>query len=163
MAKLSQFFSNKEIEKVDSKIKIYSQQGTEYNIMKNNLYQRRDLLTSLNQDIDKVKSNLFFNVLNVIKASAGYDANKLIFSPTDPRYDNVGNNLDDMYEYDYYRNGRDSLFLDILEQIAYYGAAYEVHYERNPEKKVMNRELLDTRSVYPDPNGRGSVENFNHI
>jgi hypothetical protein len=155
--------SGEKLEKFKHMVEKQRKLGYDANVSKNIIFTAREEIDRIDQPIEKYRSNMFHSISNAKKAVRFSDEIQVQFLSRDLYSDLEADCLTNMYEFDYDTLKRDILEYYQLDDIDRYGCAIEVATHWDDIQKSMSTKRIHPRSMFPDPQGYGTINNFRFI
>ncbi|MDR2415615.1 MAG: hypothetical protein LBD75_03240 [Candidatus Peribacteria bacterium] len=134
--------------------------GLQTKTSKDAIFQRRIYTDSINKDDEIYRTRLFFSIQQTKQAVRFMNKSNIIFHSRDAFSTREAGNETKLYRYDYDYNLRNIMEFYKTIDIDNFGVSVEVAPSRDNKKKAPKYYRVHPRSIYCDPMGYGTINNF---
>lgn len=134
--------------------------GLNANVQKNNIFTQQADIDAINKPEDKYRSKMFYSIHTTKQGLRWSNDAQVEFCSRDLYSDREAGWLTKCYEYDYKHEKWNIMALFRWEDIDRYWVAVEVACGWNDKTKAPIYKRIHPRTIYPDPDGYGTINNF---
>ena len=136
------------------------QQGYTAKVSKDRIFQQREEIDRIDQPIEKYRSNMFYAISQTKQAIRFTNDVQTVFNSRDIYSDREAGAMTKNYAYDYDHEMRNVMDYYFGSDIDHFGVGVEACVGWNNDNKAPIFKRIHPRSIYPDPDGYGTINNF---
>lgn len=130
------------------------------NVQKNEIFTQQADIDAINKPEDKYRSKMFYSIHSTKQALRWMNDAQVEFCSRDLYSDREAGGLTKCYEYDHKHEKWNIMEYFYGEDIDRYWVGVEVACGWNDESKAPIYKRIHPRTIYPDPDGYGNINNF---
>lgn len=134
--------------------------GLNANVQKNNIFTQQAEIDAINKPEDKYRSKMFYSIHTTKQGLRWSNDAQVEFCSRDLYSDREADWLTKCYEYDHKHEKWNIMALFRWEDIDRYWVSVEVACGWNDKTKAPIYKRIHPRTIYPDPDGYGTINNF---